>query len=144
MQVGNDLTSRLHLNIEIECGSGWGRGDAAAAAAETRCSANWEISQGVRGAVRRRGPGVGFGGPPAGVDLVKGAQRRRIRARADRSPFYALFPAPRAAAAANPAGPRRGRRPQIASQSLPTDSLSAPHQLYSKSSLSLQQTYCTF
>lgn len=48
------------------------------------------------------------------------------RARADRSPFYALFPAPRAAAAANPAGPRRGRRPQIASQPLPTDSLSAP------------------
>lgn len=76
---------------------------------------------GVRGA---RGPGVGFGGPPAGVDLVKGA--RRIRARAGRSPFYALFPAPRAAAAANPAGPRRGRRPQIASQPRPTDSLSAP------------------
>lgn len=65
------------------------------------------------------GAGVGFGGAPAGVDLVKGA-RRRIRARAGRSPFYALFPAP-------PPTPRApgGRRPQIASQPLPTNAPSA-------------------
>lgn len=66
--------------------------------------------------------GVGFGGAPAGVDLVKGA--RRIRASAARL-FTRSFPH----RAANPAGPRRGRRPLIARQPLPTDPLSAPQLL---------------
>lgn len=88
-----------------------------------------KIGKFARGSEVRRsgGPGVGFGGPRASTSWkARGADPRAPAVRLFSRSFRAAL-APRRRA--NPAGPRRGRRPQIASQPLSTDSLSAPQHL---------------
>lgn len=69
--------------------------------------------------------GLSFGEAPAGVDLVKGARRRRIRAHRPLAFLRALSRAAPPPPRATPRAPA-GRRPQIVRQPPPTGPPSAP------------------